>query len=67
MKPLVGYKEAAELIGVPVKRLYRMRKKFAKHCYLGQGRWNTEKIEYHVLRGTLFTDGKKDNDINEAA
>ena len=55
---LIGYDDAAQLLGVAKSTLYSWTSKgvLSKNCYLGHGLFNRAKIEYHVDRGSLFKD-----------
>lgn len=61
MSPLIGYEETAALLGLAKQTVYGLVSKrcLPKNVYLGRGRFNKDKILYHIERGTLFTKPEK--------
>lgn len=56
MTPLGTYDEVATLLRLSRRTVYQMtyQKRFPAGVYLGKGRFNMDKLEKHLLEGSLY-------------
>jgi hypothetical protein len=57
MRPLGKYVDVAKVFQVSKDTIYKWvyLDKFPKNVYVGAGRFNMDKMEYHIEHGTIFS------------